>query len=76
MSVGAGANYMVYDGKLNRIYVTNPVANTVTALNAAADPPTVLFLTPVAAGPLTVAVLPDGSRAVHREFQQDPALHL
>ena len=62
-SVGAGANYMVYDGKLNRIYVTNPAANTVTALNAAADPPTVLFLTPVAPGPLTVAVLPDGSRA-------------
>ncbi len=62
-SVGAGANYMVYDGKLNRIYVTNPVANTVTTLNAAADPPAVLFVTPVAPGPLTVAVLPDGSRA-------------
>ncbi len=62
-SVGAGANYMVYDGKLNRLYVTNPVANTVTALNAAADPPAVLFVTSVAPGPLTVAVLPDGSRA-------------
>jgi len=62
-SVGAGANYMVYDGKLNRLYVTNLVANTVTTLNASVDPPTVLFVTPVAAGPLTVAVLPDGSRA-------------
>ena len=49
--VGAGANYMVYDSKLNRLYVTNPVANTVTALNVAADPPAVLFATPVAAGP-------------------------
>ena len=28
-----------------------------------ADPPTVLFTTPVAAGPVSVAVLPDGSRA-------------
>ena len=62
ISVGAGANYMVYDGKLNRIYVTNPVANTVTALNASADPPAVAFTLPVAAGPTTVAVLPDGSR--------------
>ena len=62
-SVGTGANYMVYDGKLNRLYVTNPVANTVTVLNVSVDPPAVLFVTPVSAGPLTVAVLPDGSRA-------------
>ena len=51
VSVGAGANYMVYDSKLNRLYVTNPVANTVTALNVSTDPPAVLFATPVAAGP-------------------------
>ncbi len=61
-TVGAGANYMVYDGKLNRLYVTNPTANTLTALSIAADPPTVLFTVPVAAGPITVAALPDGSR--------------
>jgi YVTN family beta-propeller protein len=61
--VGAGANYMVYDNKLNRLYVTNPTANTVTALNVSSDPPTVLFATPVASGPVTLAVLPDGSRA-------------
>jgi YVTN family beta-propeller protein len=61
--VGAGANYMAYDGKLNRLYVTNPVANTVTALNASSDPPAVLFTVPVAPGPVTVAALPDGSRA-------------
>ena len=61
--VGAGANYMAYDGKLNRLYITNPTANTVTALNVSSDPPTLLFTTPVAAGPVTVAVLPDGSRA-------------
>jgi YVTN family beta-propeller protein len=61
--VGAGANYMTYDGKLNRLYITNPTANTVTALSVSSDPPTLLFTTPVAAGPVTVAVLPDGSRA-------------
>jgi YVTN family beta-propeller protein len=61
--VGAGANYMAYDSKLNRLYVTNPTANTLTALNVSADPPTVLFATPIAASPITVAVLPDASRA-------------
>ena len=60
--VGAGANYMVYAGGLNRLYITNPVANTVTALNIAADPPSVLFTVPVAASPVSVAALPDGSR--------------
>jgi YVTN family beta-propeller protein len=60
--VGAGANYMVYDGKLNRLYVTNPVANTVTAVNVSADPPAVRFVVPLAPSPVTVAVLPDGSR--------------
>lgn len=61
-TVGAGANYMVYDSKLNRLYVTNPVANTVTAVSVAADPPAVVFSTPVAAAPSTLSVLPDGSR--------------
>lgn len=71
-SVGAGANYMVYDGKLNRLYVTNPAANTVTALNVSADPPAVLFVTPVASGPLTVAVLPDGSRVYVVSSRKNP----
>jgi YVTN family beta-propeller protein len=61
--VGAGANYMAYDSKLNRLYITNPTANTVTALNVSLDPPAVLFATPVAAGPVSVAALPDGTRA-------------
>jgi len=63
VTVAAGANYMVYDSKLNRLYVTNPAANTLTAVSIAADPPAVLFTVPVAAGPTTVASLPDGSRA-------------
>jgi YVTN family beta-propeller protein len=61
-AVGAGANFMTYDGKLNRLYVTNPVANTVTALDISKDPPTTLFTLPVAASPITVAALPDGTR--------------
>ena len=62
LPLGAGGNFMIYDGKLNRLYVTNPSANTLTALSIAADPPTVLFTVPVAASPITVAALPDGSK--------------
>jgi YVTN family beta-propeller protein len=62
VSVGAGANYMVYEPKLNRLYVNNPVTNAVTALNISSDPPTVIFTTPVSATPISLAALPDGSR--------------
>ena len=62
VAVGAGANFMLYDGKLNRLYVTNPAANTLTVLSIAADPPAILFTLPVAASPITVAALPDGSK--------------
>jgi len=72
-NVGPGANYMAYDGKLDRLYVTNPTANTLTALNISTHPPTVLFTVPVAAGPTTVAVLPDGSRAYVVSSQKIPA---
>jgi YVTN family beta-propeller protein len=70
--VGAGANYMAYDGRLNRLYVNNPTASTVTALSVSSDPPTVLFATPVASGPVTIAVLPDGSRAYAVSFTKTP----
>ncbi len=62
VAVGAGANYMIYDSKLSRIYISNPIANTLTALNISVDPPALLFTLPVAASPITVAALPDGSR--------------
>jgi YVTN family beta-propeller protein len=60
VSVGIGANYMVYDPTLNRIYVVNPTANTVTSLDASTDalPPTPISV----ANPKSVAVLPDGTR--------------
>jgi YVTN family beta-propeller protein len=62
LPVGVGANYMTYDRKQNRLYISNPVANRLTALNISADPPARLFTLPVAASPITVAALPDGSR--------------
>ena len=60
VSVGAGANFMVYDPNLNRIYVVNPTANTVTSLDASTDtlPGTVVSV----ANPKAVTALPDGTR--------------
>jgi len=60
VSVGVGANYMVYDPKLNRVYVVNPVAGTFTALAVSTDAMTPTTV-PVA-NPISVAALPDGSR--------------
>jgi DNA-binding beta-propeller fold protein YncE len=34
LSVGAGANFLLYDPHLNRLYVTNPVAGTVSVFSA------------------------------------------
>jgi YVTN family beta-propeller protein len=62
VSVGAGANFMLYDNRRNRLYVTNPTANTLTMLDASVDPPSVLAVVPVQSNPVTVAALPDGSR--------------
>lgn len=60
VSVGAGANFMVYDSRLNRIYVVNPVANTVTSVDVSAD---ALLATAISvASPKSVAALPDGTR--------------
>ncbi len=39
-SVGAGANFVVYDKSRNRLYVTNPNAGTVYVFDATTDPPT------------------------------------
>src|SRR5256885_16380569 len=45
VAVGAGVNFMLYDPKLNRLYITNPTAGTVSILDASTDPPN--SLTPV-----------------------------
>lgn len=78
-SVGAGANFMLYDNSRNRLYVTNPVAGTLTILNAGVDPPAVLSSismnsgsnAPCAGGcsPVSVAALPDGTRAYVASLQ-------
>ena len=39
---GAGANYVVYDKYLSRLYVTNPTAGSVYVFDATTDPPTPL----------------------------------
>jgi YVTN family beta-propeller protein len=60
-SVGIGANFMAYDASRNRLYVSNPAANTVTYLDASTD-----ALAPVVipvANPISVTALPDGTRA-------------
>jgi DNA-binding beta-propeller fold protein YncE len=61
-SVGAGANYMVYDRGLNRLYVTNPTTNTLSALDVSNDSLNLLFSAPVPAGAISVAALPEGTR--------------
>lgn len=63
ISVGAGANFMFYDSHLSRLYITNPVTNTLSVVDATADPPVLLASVPMAASPISVTALPDGSRA-------------
>jgi DNA-binding beta-propeller fold protein YncE len=61
VSVGVGANFMLYDTTRNRLYVSNPVQNTVTYLDASSDALSAVVIN--VANPIAVAVLPDGSRA-------------
>ncbi|HXZ30984.1 MAG TPA: hypothetical protein VEH30_01770 [Terriglobales bacterium] len=61
VSVGVGADFMIYDPILTRLYVTNPATNTVLALDASTD--TLNALTASVANPVSVAALPDGTRA-------------
>ena len=41
-SVGAGANFLLYDSNLDRLYVTNPTTSKVYVFDASTDPPTPL----------------------------------
>jgi YVTN family beta-propeller protein len=59
-AVGVGADYLLYDPKLNRLYVTNPTAGTVTMLDASSDVLSALVANVPNA--IAVAALPDGSR--------------
>jgi DNA-binding beta-propeller fold protein YncE len=71
VSVGAGADFMLYDSHLNRLYLTNAALGTLTVVNVAQDPPSVLATLNLPAGPTpscpqgcsSVAALPNGTRA-------------
>jgi hypothetical protein len=69
---GPGANFMYYDKHFNRLYITNPTAASLSIVDIAADPPQSLGTIALTSGsngcpagctPVSVAVLPDGSRA-------------
>jgi DNA-binding beta-propeller fold protein YncE len=73
---GAGANFVLYDNSLNRLYVTNPNAGAVYVFDATVDPPNLLATVSIpapppcaasaglcsAAAPVSVAALPDTTR--------------
>jgi len=48
VAVGTGANFMLYDPRLNRLYVTNPTTGRVSILDASTDPPGSLIGAPLA----------------------------
>jgi len=61
VAVGAGADFMLYDPTLIRLYITNPVTNQLIVLDASTD---ALAATTVAVtSPVAVTALPDGTRA-------------
>jgi YVTN family beta-propeller protein len=81
-SVGAGANFLLFDQHLNRLYVTNPVSGTVfvfAATGGANDTPVLLSSISMTAGsnppcasacsPVSVAALQDGSRFYVASYQ-------
>ena len=84
--VGAGPDSFYYDSRLNRLYIPNPTNSTVSIYDVTADPPsliaTINLTQPPASGgnppcpatgcfPLSVAPLPDGSRAYVASFYID-----
>jgi DNA-binding beta-propeller fold protein YncE len=73
-SAGPGANFMFLDRRLNRLYVTNPVANTLAIYNVAANnvatgtPPKLMTAAPIplpaaASNPVMVTSLQNGTNA-------------
>ena len=71
VSVGAGADFMLYDSHLNRLYLTNAALGMLAIVNVAQDPPSVLATLSLPAGPTpscpqgcsSVAALPNGTGA-------------
>jgi YVTN family beta-propeller protein len=63
LSVPAGANSMFYDRRLNRLLVTSGSAGAVSIFDASVSMPTLLKTLTVAANPIGVTALADGTRA-------------
>lgn len=85
-NVGAGADFLFYDSRHDRLYVPNPTTGTVAILDATVDPPanlaTINLTAPIPAGggapcpasgcsPVSVTALPDGTRAYIASFYID-----
>jgi hypothetical protein len=82
LSVGSGANFILYEPNLNRLYVTNPTNSSVYVFSATGGPndtPTLLATISLSTGtnppcpngcsPVSVAALPDGSRFYVASFE-------
>ena len=84
LTVGAGANFILFDPHLNRLYVTNPLTSTVYVFSdtgGANDTPVQLAAIsfslgsascptgPGACSPASVTALPDGSRFYVASYQ-------
>jgi len=84
LSVGAGANFLLYDSHLNRLYVTNPVTGNVFVFSTTGgtnDTPLLLATISMTAGanppcssacsPVSVAALADGSRFYVASYESE-----
>jgi len=86
VSVGAGADFMYYDSRRNRIYIPNPTTSSLAIYDVSADPPVLLaninLTAPIPAGggapcpvtgcsPVSATALPDGTRAYVASFYID-----
>ena len=85
-NVGAGADFLLYDSRRNRLYIPNPTTGTVAILDATVDPPASLAIinltAPIPSGggapcpasgcsPVSVTALPDGTRAYIASYYID-----
>jgi YVTN family beta-propeller protein len=61
--LGAGAEHMIFDRRLKRLYVAHTNANSMSVFKADVNPPVFLRNVPVGTAPKSVTALADGTRA-------------
>jgi len=86
VAVGAGASYLYYDSRRNRLYIPNPTTSKVGIYDVSADPPVSLATIDLTApipgsgrtpcpttgcSPVSVTSLPDGTRAYVASYYID-----